>query len=229
MADKSAVVWVHPTSGSISVYDGESAKVVGYVAIPSLDWSRFTIRADYATHTWDLWVNSTNIARNLDFFDQSISEFSEMGSLNSSGGKLDSVNISHNRPIDIPFIDDDDDGLDDDWEVYYFGSTTKTAGTTGEDADEDGFDDICEFLAGTDPTDDTSLLAILSVWPAAGSAVVLQWSSVSNMHYAILESTNLLGAWIPVVSNITATPPVNTNAVTTPPNTPVFYRIQTGL
>jgi hypothetical protein len=49
------------------------------------------------------------------------------------------------------------------------------------------------------------------------------------MHYAILESTNLLGAWIPVVSNITATPPVNTNAVTTPPNTPVFYRIQTGL
>jgi hypothetical protein len=229
MADKSAVVWVHPTSGSISVYDGELAKVVGYVAIPSLDWTRFTIRADYATHTWDLWVNSTNIARNLDFFDQSISAFSEMGSLNSSGGKLDSVNISHNRPIDIPFIDDDDDGLDDDWEVYYFGSTTKTAGTIGEDADEDGFDDICEFLAGTDPTDDTSLLAILSVWPAAGSAVVLQWSSVSNMHYAILESTNLLGVWTPVVSNITATPPVNTNAVTTPPNTPVFYRIQLGL
>jgi len=227
--DKSAVVWVHPISGRIAVYDGKLPKTVGYLAVPSLDWIRFTIRADYATRTWDIWVNTTNIARNLDFFDQSISAFSELGVLNSSGGKLDSVNISHNRPIDIPFIDDDNDGLDDDWEVYYFGSTTTTAGTTGEDADEDGFDDICEFLAGTDPTDDTSSLAILSVWPAAGSAVVLQWSSVTNMHYAILESTNLLGVWTPVVSNITATPPVNTNAVTTPPNTPVFYRIQLGL
>jgi len=229
LKDKSAVVCVNPTSGRISVYDGELPKVVGLVDAPSSDWTRLTIRGDYATRTWDLWVNTTNIARNLEFSDQTVSAFSELGTLNSSDGKMDSVKISNKRPFDIPFIDDDYDSLDDDWEVYYFGSTTNTAGTTGEDADEDGFDDICEFLAGTDPTDNTSLLAILNVWPAAGSAVVLQWSSVENMHYAILESTNLLGAWIPVVSNITATPPVNTNAVTTTPNTPVFYRIQLGL
>ena len=224
---RSAIFYVEPTTGQVVAYDGGSTALVGSVAGPSSGWTRFTTRIDYSTATWDLWMNATNIARSLGFYDPAASAFAQLKVVNSTGGKLDSVSVSGNRPLDIPFIDDDGDGLDDDWEDYHLGSTTITSGTTGEDWDHDGFDDICEFLAGTDPTDDTSLFAITSVWPAPRSAVVLTWSSVSNMHYAVLASTNLHGEWIPLVSNIAATPPVNTNRIATP-STPVFYSIQTA-
>ena len=48
-------------------------------------------------------------------------------------------------------IDDDNDGLPDWWELYYFGSTTTVYNL---DTDDDGFTNIKEFQDGTNPRDD---------------------------------------------------------------------------
>lgn len=49
-------------------------------------------------------------------------------------------------------VDEDGDGLDDDWEVEYFGSTSFVSEMYG-DHDGDGSANIEELTAGTDPTD----------------------------------------------------------------------------
>ncbi len=50
-------------------------------------------------------------------------------------------------------VDDDNDGLLDDWERLHFdGSLTATDGLPGQDFDDDGLTDREEFIEGTDPT-----------------------------------------------------------------------------
>ena len=57
----------------------------------------------------------------------------------------------------IVWKDTDGDGLADDWEQQYFGSTT--GALPNDDPDGDGFNNLQEFLAGTDPTNATSVAA----------------------------------------------------------------------
>ena len=124
-----------------------------------------------------------------------------------------------------PFVDEDGDGLDDNWENHYFGSITNTAGGADEDADEDRFIDLFEFKAGTDPTNPASLLAVTDLGPHAASDIVIRWYAVSNKVYRLTENTNLLTPWWVLISNIPATPPVNARTVTVE-NIPAFYRIE---
>ncbi len=64
------------------------------------------------------------------------------------------------RPVVI-FTDDDSDGLSDQWEIDWFGSITNAA--PAGDPDGDGFTNLEEFLAGTDPTDPASYLALTAL------------------------------------------------------------------
>jgi hypothetical protein len=52
--------------------------------------------------------------------------------------------------ITIREVDDDGDGMDDQWEIAHFGSTAATAGA---DADEDGLTNLAEFQHQSDPMD----------------------------------------------------------------------------
>src|SRR5206468_7498342 len=56
--------------------------------------------------------------------------------------------------------DTDEDGMDDDWEMAYFGALSRDG--TG-DFDGDGQTDLQEFLAGTDPTNIGSTLRVLTL------------------------------------------------------------------
>ncbi|MFC1582229.1 hypothetical protein ACFL4W_01700 [Planctomycetota bacterium] len=47
-----------------------------------------------------------------------------------------------------PADDTDGDGMDDDWEIGYFGDLSHDGNS---DTDDDGLDDLAEFNAGTDP------------------------------------------------------------------------------
>lgn len=83
----------------------------------------------------------------------------------------------------------DGDGLDDAWELRYFGDTNVTDGGVHEDADSDRFRDLSEFIAGTDPTNHQSYLALREI--AAGSQVELRWRSAEGRTYTVYESTAL--------------------------------------
>ena len=227
----SAVAFVRDSgdgTGYAVVYDGTTARELTHgPAIATNTWIRFTIRADYRDQQWDFWVNGTNVARNLGFYGDR-QHFRSLRLRNKGypayDSLVDEIRIDTTRPWDIPFIDDDGDGMEDDWEELHFGSTTNSAGGMEEDWDKDGFPDLFEFRAGTNPTNPASLLVITEALPEAVSNVVIRWTSVSNRIYQVTGSTNLLGAWRPVVSNIPASPPVNTWTVGVE-DTSVFIRI----
>ena len=85
--------------------------------------------------------------------------------------------------------------------------------------------DESEFLAGTDPTDPSSVFALQDV-TAAGHNVVVHWSSVSNRFYGIDESTHLSAGFSNIVSGIPATPPVNSYTNTVGERARAYYRIR---
>lgn len=56
--------------------------------------------------------------------------------------------------------DSDGDGLPDSWELLYFGDLSQNA---GGDPDSDGYSNLQEYLAGTDPTNSASYFHITAI------------------------------------------------------------------
>ncbi len=77
--------------------------------------------------------------------------------------------------------DTDGDGMDDDWEVAYFGSLSRNG---SGDFDGDGATDLQEFLAGTDPTNSGSIFRVLTVASAGGGATIF-WIGSPGRSYQV--------------------------------------------
>jgi hypothetical protein len=84
--------------------------------------------------------------------------------------------------------DTDHDGMDDDWEVAYFGDLSRDG---KGDYDGDGMTDGQEFLAGTDPTNSGSILQVFTVAPISGGATTVFWKSVPGKSYHVQYKDNL--------------------------------------
>ncbi len=74
--------------------------------------------------------------------------------------------------------DSDADGIPDYWEYQYFQNLTTAS--PGGDYDRDGFLDHEEYLAGTVPTNPSSLLEIDTLSILANGLVVLKWASSTS-------------------------------------------------
>lgn len=119
----------------------------------------------------------------------------------------------------------DGDGMKDTWEISHFGSTNAALGAPLEDWDLDGFLNLHEYEAGTDPTNALSLLIATEVTPSTGNGIVVAWQSAPNRHYAVRCWTNLLAASTVVASNIPATPPINRHTNDSP-RPRGYYRVE---
>jgi hypothetical protein len=96
-------------------------------------------------------------------------------------------------------FDADGDGLPDAWEIQYFGSINDPRATPNADPDGDGFTNLQEYYAGTDPLDANSLLKINSVNVAAGTAAI-RFNAVAGRTYSILYHGPLPnGSWLKLV------------------------------
>jgi Tol biopolymer transport system component len=109
------------------------------------------------------------------------------GDLNRAGDVLASI-------VNSPALDSDGDGIPDWWMTQYFGHPTAQAGDSSraqDDADGDGFTNLNEFLAGTNPGSASSVLTLHIVTGAAGSNVTLNWEALPGRSYHALFTDDL--------------------------------------
>ena len=131
--------------------------------------------------------------------------------------------VLKSAPVNL--LDTDSDGLQDSWETYYFGSVDGNNCSTYDDHDSDGFDNLSEFRAGTNPSDSNSALKINEVAYENDPSIV-SWSSASNKLYRVLKSTNLTSNDWQIVSEgiIGTNSEISYNLSTT--NTTEFIKIE---
>jgi hypothetical protein len=87
------------------------------------------------------------------------------------------------------------DGLPDSWQTSYFGAYTNPQAAPGADPDNDRFNNLQEYLAGTNPTLAGSFLKIDAVQPA-GNNRVIYFTAVAGKSYSILFKDDLNeGIW----------------------------------
>jgi hypothetical protein len=110
---------------------------------------------------------------------------STIGNLNQFPGQIIVLYTlaTHSEPSDI---DQDGDGIADDWEQTYFGSPSANP---GDDQDRDGATNLMEYLAGTNPTDPTSLLKLFPNYENGVLSVVIP--SLAGRQYRLYFSPDL--------------------------------------
>ena len=116
-------------------------------------------------------------------------------------------------------LDTDNDGLPDDWEMFYFGNLDQGA---NDDPDHDGVSNLNEYLAGTDPTKADSAFYLV-----ATSASTLRWPNLPSRQF-IVQYSDDLKTW-ETVSNAAVIYPTPSTATWTDPHpsaTNRFYRVR---
>ncbi len=122
--------------------------------------------------------------------------------------------------------DSDNDGIPDDFESAY-GLNPNSSSDAALDLDGDGFTNLQEFLAGTDPSDARSLLRIVGA-ADAGTASGVQFSSVLGKTYAVEENSNYpAAAWQGIASGKSGTGSVVTQTDAGASGTRRLYRVTT--
>jgi subtilisin family serine protease len=121
------------------------------------------------------------------FFESSVGTWTvTIGNQGSEGltGTVQEVSLTIEG---VPIVDTDRDGLDDRWEMQYFGSLTQ--GALG-DPDLDGHSNIREQIMGTDPTVNNNLPFSVDFSPWTAGLARLSWPSSGNYHFEVWGGSN---------------------------------------
>jgi uncharacterized repeat protein (TIGR01451 family) len=103
----------------------------------------------------------------------------------------------------LPWVDTDGDGTPDPWENQF--ALNPNVPDALQDADGDGFTNLQEFLAGTNPLQADSAIRILSVHES-GSDAVVTFTTVAGRFYRLERLDELPGGeWTLVTQNIPGT------------------------
>ena len=174
-----------------------------------------------------LLIHTSAIASTLIFTQDAAGR---LQNVNYGGGKsvgytYDNAGNLLQRQFVIGGLNDSDlDGMDDSWELQYFGDLTRDG--TG-DFDNDGLSDLSEFFAGTLPNDPSSVLRIIRVVPNPGVGNFLEWTSVPGKRYRVQHKSSLSSAvWLELPGEVEATgATTSTMDNTLSGGLPRFYRI----
>jgi hypothetical protein len=121
--------------------------------------------------------------------------------------------------------DTDLDGLPDAWERTHFPGLDPSSIAPGEDPDGDGFTNLAEWQAGTNPHDPDSSLRLGPAHLHGGDAL-LTFATVAGRRYSIQASANPHGGWLTIAQDIIGTGgiiSINDPAVALAPHR--FYRL----
>lgn len=138
-----------------------------------------------------------------------------LAGLVKTGGRLDLLKI----------IDTDADGLPDWWEIERLGTL---ATTPNADPDGDGFTNLQEYLAGTDPANPASRFAIAATTVDPNGIFALSFPGFPGISYQAEYTDNLsTGLWLPLGAEIEGTGATLTIADPSPAKPPKrFYRLK---
>jgi len=191
-------------TGHLLVCDGarppnqEWVALTNAVALPANSWARITARIDYATQTWDAYLNGTLMAIGLGF----AAPQAQPSLLVAQGSEasFDNIYLGHTMPTGIP--------VSPMWMIENFGHAMVDE---NNDSDSDGFTNLEENLAGTDPLDPSSKLELLEIESSVSDTYEVTWRSVAGRTYTLQTSTNLVNGFDTILATgIRATPPTNT-------------------
>ena len=136
-----------------------------------------------------------------------------------------------------PGADNNHDGLPDEWQIYYFGSTNANAAPT-EDPDQDGVSNQAEFISGTVPTN-TASQALLTI-SLGDHDVIMSFAAPQasgpgyesrSRQYTLERGTNLaVGPWqkLPGWTDIVGDDSIK-NCTNQPTAGAEFYRLRVEL
>lgn len=115
------------------------------------------------------------------------------------------------------------------WQVLYFGSTTNPAAAPTADPDSDGMSNWAEFLAGTDPTDPTSVFRIASITQQTND-LLITWTMGADRTNVLQEAASLgTDSFTDIATIQTASSVTNYLDVGAATNgSPRFYRVRLG-
>jgi hypothetical protein len=137
------------------------------------------------------------------------------------------VQIFENSVATNPLSSDSDgDGMDDGWELDH--NLDPLAQADGSlNPDHDGFTNVQEFEADTDPSDGTSFPKChVDVESPSGVSHISFPTSSSRIYHVEYSSDLSAGSWQPLASNIQGTGETITVDDPTPISTARFYRVQ---
>lgn len=143
--------------------------------------------------------------------------------------------LAANRALTVLNLNSDDhgayaaDGLDDAWQVAYFGEGSANAAPPG-DPDGDGQNNLFEYLAGTTPTNSASSFRLSITAPAAGSRTLTLSPVQAGRTYAVEYATLISDSFVPLTGAASSDAAGTRTLIDNEPNlTRRFYRVRISL